>query len=141
MINESNKKQVVTVSILGASGVALGALGAHFLKAKMQSGIITADHLAGFETAVKYQMYHTLAMMLLIVYNAHHPNKFFAWAYAFFFWGIILFSGSLYFLCTRNLFGAEWLKFLGPVTPLGGVCFIIGWLCLIPAVLKNDKAV
>lgn len=133
------KKQFITVALLGSLGVALGALGAHFLKGKMQSGIITADHLAGFETAVKYQMYHVIGMLLLIILNKQMPNKFLGWAYAFFFWGIILFSGSLYFLCMRNLFGAEWLKVLGPVTPIGGVCFIIGWLCLIPAVLKNEK--
>ena len=133
------KKQIISISVLGASGVALGALGAHFLKAKVQSGIITVDHLSGFETAVKYQMYHVLAMLLVLVLNKQFQSKYFDWAYAFFFWGIILFSGSLYFLCTRNLFGADFLKVLGPVTPLGGVCFILGWLCLIPAVLKNDK--
>jgi uncharacterized membrane protein YgdD (TMEM256/DUF423 family) len=139
MINETSKKKIITIAILGASGVALGALGAHFLKGKMQNGIITADHLAGFETAVKYQMYHTIAMLVLVVFNSQHQNKYFGWAHAFFFWGIILFSGSLYLLCTRNLFGADGLRFLGPITPLGGICFIIGWLCLIPAVLKNDK--
>lgn len=132
-------KQIITISISGALAVALGALGAHFLKSKVESGLITTDQLAGFDTAVKYQMYHTLAMLLLVVLNKQFQNKYFDWAYSFFFWGIILFSGSLYFLCTRNLFGAEWLKVLGPITPLGGVCFIVGWLCLIPAVLKKDK--
>jgi uncharacterized membrane protein YgdD (TMEM256/DUF423 family) len=133
------EKKLITIGVLGATGVALGALGAHFLKAKMQSGIITADQLDGFEKGVKYQMYHTISMLLLILLNKQQQNKFFEYAYALFFWGIILFSGSLYFLCTRNLLGAEWLKVLGPVTPLGGICFILGWLCLIGAVLKKEK--
>jgi uncharacterized membrane protein YgdD (TMEM256/DUF423 family) len=133
-------KRYVTIGILGATGVALGALGAHFLKAKMQMGLITADHLDGFEKAVKYQMYHTIAMFLITLKAKENFNKYFGWAYALFFWGIILFSGSLYFLCTRNLFGADWLKVLGPVTPLGGICFILGWLFISFSVLKKEKA-
>jgi uncharacterized membrane protein YgdD (TMEM256/DUF423 family) len=136
-----NQKKYVAIGILGASGVALGALGAHFLKAKMQVGIITADQLDGFEKAVKYQMYHALAMWLIIVSTKENINKYFGWAYALFFWGVILFSGSLYFLCTRNLFGAEWLRVLGPITPLGGICFILGWLFIAVGALKKDKSV
>ena len=134
-----DKRKILTIGILGALAVALGAMGAHFLKAKVQIGLMTADQLDGFEKGVKYQMYHVLAMLLLIVMHKQDENKYFMWAYAFFFWGILLFSGSLYFLTTRNLLGMEWLKFLGPVTPLGGVCFIIGWLCLGISMLKSDK--
>lgn len=133
-------RRFLTIGILGAVAVALGALGAHFLKAKVQSGILTPDQLDGFEKGVKYQMYHTITMLVLVLFSKENANKYFDWAYALFFWGIILFSGSLYFLCTRNLFGAEWLKFLGPVTPLGGICFILGWLCLCLTVLKKDKS-
>lgn len=134
-----NTKKLFTIGILGASAVALGALGAHFLKSKIPSGLITLDQINGFDTGVKYQIYHTLAMLLLLVAGHFYPSKYFAWANAFFFWGIILFSGSLYFLCTRNLIGADWLKFLGPITPLGGICFVIGWLCLCIPLLKSDK--
>jgi len=134
-----DKRKILTIGILGALAVALGAMGAHLLKAKVQMGLMTADQLDGFEKGVKYQMYHVLAMLLLVVMHKQGENKYFMWAYAFFFWGIILFSGSLYFLTTRNLLGMEWLKFLGPVTPLGGVCFIIGWLCLGISMLKSDK--
>lgn len=134
-----SQKKLITIGILGALAVTLGAMGAHFLKGKVQAGLMTPDQLEGFEKGVKYQMYHTLAMLMLLLLNKEWPSKFFEWAWSFFFWGIVLFSGSLYFLCTRQLFGAEWLRFLGPVTPLGGICFIIGWLCLLPAVLKKDK--
>ena len=139
MENLIPKNKLISIGILGAVAVSLGALGAHFLKSKLETGLITTDQLNGFDTAVKYQMYHVLGMLLLVILNKLYPNKFFGWAYAFFLWGIILFSGSLYFLCTRNLLGLECLKFLGPVTPLGGICFVLGWLCLCLSMLKTDK--
>lgn len=135
-----NKKQLVTIGILGSLAVALGAMGAHFLKGKMLSGHITADQLEGFEKGVKYQMYHTLAMLLLLILKQQYNHRYLDWAYSFFLWGIILFSGSLYFLCTRNLFGAEWLKVLGPVTPIGGIAFITGWIFITLSGIKSDKS-
>lgn len=132
-------KQLITIGLLGALAVALGALGAHFLKSKLDTGLITPDQLNGFDTAVKYQVYHVLGMLALVLLQQHYPNKFFRIAYALFFWGIILFSGSLYVLCTRNLFGMEGLRFLGPVTPLGGLCFVAGWLCLAAAVFQKKQ--
>lgn len=139
MENTIPKNKLILIGILGAVAVSLGALGAHFLKSKLETGLITSEQLNGFDTAVKYQMYHVIGMLLLIVLNKLYPNKFFNLAYNLFFWGIILFSGSLYFLCTRNLLGAEWLKVLGPITPLGGICFVLGWLCLCLTMLKTDK--
>lgn len=131
-------KQLITIGLLGAIAVALGALGAHALKNQMFTGLITADQLNGFDTAVKYQMYHTLAMLLVLLLRQSVPHKFFNLAYTLFLWGIILFSGSLYLLCTRQLTGMEWLRVLGPVTPIGGLCFVAGWLCLlVPAFQKN----
>jgi uncharacterized membrane protein YgdD (TMEM256/DUF423 family) len=123
-------KQLLTIGILGAIAVALGALGAHALKNQLPTGLITPDQLNGFDTAVKYQMYHALGMLLIVLLKQHFNSKLLNWAYGFFFAGILLFSGSLYFLCTRNLMGAEWLRFLGPVTPIGGLCFVGGWICL-----------
>ena len=132
-------KQFITIGLLGAIAVALGALGAHALKNQLPSGLINADQLNGFDTAVKYQMYHTLAMFLVVLLNKDNSKKSLKYAYLFFFWGIILFSGSLYFLCTRNLFGADWLKFFGPITPIGGLLFVAGWLMLSYAALKTKK--
>jgi len=128
MENSLPKNKLITIGLLGAIAVSLGALGAHFLKSKLETGLITVDLLNGFDTGVKYQMYHVIGMLLLVILNKLNPNKFFSWAYALFFWGIILFSGSLYFLCTRHLLGADWLKFLGPITPLCGSSFVFGWL-------------
>ena len=122
------QNKLITIGLLGAIAVALGALGAHFLKGKLETGLITPDQLNGFDTAVKYQMYHVLAMLGLFLFSKHFPNKYINWAFNSFLIGIIMFSGSLYFLCTRNLIGADWLKVLGPITPIGGLFFIAGWI-------------
>ncbi len=130
-------KQLLTIGILGAVAVALGALGAHALKNQLPGGLITIDQLNGFDTAVKYQMYHTLAMLLVVILKKTSPHKFLNLAYTLFFWGIILFSGSLYFLCTRGLMGIDGLRVLGPVTPIGGLCFVAGWLFLAASAFKK----
>ena len=118
--------------------VSLGALGAHFLKGKLSTGLITADQLNGFDTAVKYQMYHVLAMLALFLFSKHNPHKYFNWAFNSFLIGIVFFSGSLYFLCTRNLFGADWLKVLGPITPIGGLFYVAGWIFIALVGLKKE---
>ena len=130
-------KQISTIGILGAIAVALGAFGAHTLKNQLPGGLITQDQLNGFDTGVKYQMYHTLAMFLIVIFKQSNNSKYLNWAYNLFFAGIIIFSGSLYFLCTRNLYHAEFLKVLGPVTPIGGLCFMAGWICLSLSVFKK----
>ena len=130
-------KQLLLIGILGAISVSLGALGAHALKNKLQTGLISADQLIGFDTAVKYQIYHTITMLGIVILKLNFSNKFLNWSYNLFFYGIVLFSGSLYFLCTRNLLGADWLKLLGPVTPIGGILFVLGWICLSISVIKK----
>ncbi len=101
--------------------VAMGAFGAHALKE-----VLTADMLAVYKTAVNYQMWHALGLALIALLRYHHPHsqliKKAGWLM---FSGIILFSGSLYML---SLSGLKWL---GMITPLGGVCFLAGWLMLI----------
>jgi uncharacterized membrane protein YgdD (TMEM256/DUF423 family) len=133
----TNHRSFITVGALGAIAVALGAFGAHTLRNQLSTGLITQDQLAGFDTGVKYQMYHTLAMALLVLLKYHFNHKFLTWAWWCFLTGIILFSGSLYFLCTRNLYGAEFLRFLGPVTPLGGLCFMAGWILIMLAGMRR----
>ena len=138
MENTSPSKQFITIGISGAVAVGLGALGAHALKNQLPGGLITPDQLNGFDTAVKYQMYHTLAMFMVMLLKSSVNSKLLKAAYLLFFWGIILFSGSLYFLCTRNLMGMESLKVLGPVTPIGGLLFVAGWLCLAASAFKKS---
>ena len=132
-------KHLVTIGLLGALAVALGALGAHFLKNKMAAGLITPDQLNGFDTGVKYHIYHVIAMLLVVLLNTSYSSKWFSRAYVLFLTGIVLFSGSLYVLCTRQLTGLEGLTVLGPVTPIGGLFFVAGWLCLVmPAFVKKS---
>ncbi|MFO0477163.1 MAG: DUF423 domain-containing protein [Bacteroidota bacterium] len=118
------------IGFLGAIAVSFGALGAHFLKSKIESGLITADQINGFDTGVKYHMYHVLAMLIVFLFAKNNPSRYLNWAFNSFLLGIIFFSGSLYFLSTRHLLQADWLRFLGPITPIGGLFFIIGWLCI-----------
>jgi uncharacterized membrane protein YgdD (TMEM256/DUF423 family) len=134
-----NNNKLITIGLSGAIAVALGALGAHFLKSKLDTGLITPDQLNGFDTAVKYQMYHTLAMLALVLLSKNMSHKFINWAFNCFLIGIVMFSGSLYFLCTRNLLGAEWLKALGPITPIGGLFFIAGWIFLALVGLNKES--
>ncbi len=107
-------------SLLGALGVALGAFGAHALRDRLP-----ADLLATFEIGVRYHMYHALALIAAAWAVSRWPGSGAAtWAGWLFAAGIAVFSGSLYVLV---LSGARWL---GAVTPIGGVMLIAGWICL-----------
>lgn len=100
-------------------GVAAGAFGAHGLRARL-----SADMLAVWETAARYQLYHALALLAVALAAARWPAA--AWGAAgwLFAAGILVFSGSLYLLA---LTGVRWL---GAITPLGGLCFLAGWAAL-----------
>ncbi len=134
------KNYFLTITgISGAMGVALGALGAHALKAKMLAGLITPEQLNGFDTAAKYQLFHTLALAVVYFANRDKNEKWLNVSAWMFIVGIVLFSGSLYLLTTRNLTGMEFLTFLGPVTPLGGLAFMGGWIAFIVHAFKSKK--
>lgn len=133
------EKKLVIIGILGAIAVALGALGAHFLKGKIETGLITIDQVNGFDTGVKYHIYHTIGMLIIFLLAKNYTSKYLTWAFNCFFIGIIFFSGSLYFLCTRHLFHADWLIFLGPITPIGGLFFIAGWLLIAMTGISSKK--
>ena len=107
-------------SILGALSVAGGAFGAHALK-----GQLTESALNSFETGVRYQMYHAIALLLVAILIGQNPDvKGLVTVGGCFVAGVVLFSGSLYGLSLAGM------KALAPVTPLGGVAFIAGW-CLL----------
>ena len=106
-------------AVFAALSVAAGAFGAHSLKS-----IIPADMLAVFETAVRYQMYHALALLIVGGMLKHLPEQNIRVSGWCFVAGIVLFSGSLYVIA---LTGTRWA---GAITPLGGAAFLAGWIAL-----------
>ena len=102
-----------------ATAVAAGAFGAHALRSRL-----SAEYLAVFETAARYQMYHALGLFAVAWALSRWPGQLAVWAGWLFVGGTLLFSGSLYLLALTGL------RWLGAVTPLGGVAFLAGWVCL-----------
>ncbi|WP_158769895.1 DUF423 domain-containing protein [Paraglaciecola sp. L1A13] len=108
--------------------VILGAFAAHGLKNQL------SDNLLGvFQTGVQYQMYHSLGLILLVLVAQIMPSPQLAWSAAFMTTGILLFSGSLYLLAITGI------KWFGPITPIGGLCFIIAWAIFIFTAVKGLK--
>jgi uncharacterized membrane protein YgdD (TMEM256/DUF423 family) len=126
-----SKRFIQYAAILGALSVVLGAFGAHALKK-----LVEADTVATFETGVRYQFYHTFALLAVGILYRRMPGKIMEWAGIFFISGIVLFSGSLYLLTYFNAIETVGLQGIGAVTPLGGLCFVAGWICLFIQSLK-----
>lgn len=116
---------LAVASILGTIGVTMGAFGAHALR-----GRLTPDQLASFATAVQYHLLHSVALLALALWGLAAGRSIQVPA-ALFSAGIVLFSGSIYGLLLTDQ------RWLGPVTPLGGLCFIAGWLSLLLLARNN----
>jgi len=121
--------------------VVLGAFGAHALKA-----LVSLEKLQIFETGVRNQFLHGLALIALSLYGSQNEDKMgeqkaIGWSAHFFLIGIFLFSGSLYLLTLLSTSSYPMARLLGPITPLGGLCFILGWSFWIRVVFlhKVDK--
>lgn len=110
---------LLLAAFFGFTGVALGAFAAHGLKARL-----SVEHLAVFQTGVHYQMVHALALVGVALLVPHLSGRLLSAAGSLFTLGILLFSGSLYALTLTGL------GKLGIITPIGGVAFLAGWLCL-----------
>ncbi len=125
---------ILLVQVLGALfgllAVVLGAFGAHALKKKL-----TADQLHSFETGVKYQMYHGI-LLLVLGFNLGFTSPLERYIAYSFVLGILLFSFSIYGLVLSAAKGRKW-KFLGPVTPLGGLLLVLGWVLLLYSFIVN----
>ncbi|HMG07653.1 MAG TPA: DUF423 domain-containing protein [Mucilaginibacter sp.] len=126
-----NKQIIITASVFGILAVITGAFGAHGLK-----DLLPVSQLDVWHTAVQYNFYHVFALLFLSTF-AKFKNRLITLAYYFFTLGIVFFSGSLYLLSCRSILGWDWLIALGPITPLGGLLFILGWLMLALAALRN----
>ena len=115
---------LICATIFGALAIIFGAFGAHALKK-----ILSQDLLASFETGVKYQMYHAIVLLVLgFQLNFDKPLEVYA-AYSFIV-GTVLFSFSIFGLCISSVKGKK-LNFLGPITPIGGLCLTLGWVFLL----------
>ena len=119
---------LLLAALAGFTGVALGAFAAHGLK-----GQLSPEYLAVFQTGVHYQLVHALALFGVALLAERLPGRLLTAAGSLFGVGILLFSGSLYALTLSGL------GKLGMVTPLGGLCFLAGWLCLGLAALRAGR--
>lgn len=126
-----NKRIILTASFFGAVAVLLGAFGAHSLK-----NLVDAHSLEIWQKGVDYQFYHTFALLYLSTF-ARYRNKLINIAYFCFTFGIIFFSGSLYLLATRSIFNIGFVNIIGPITPIGGLLFFLGWIMLFFAAVKD----
>jgi uncharacterized membrane protein YgdD (TMEM256/DUF423 family) len=127
--------------VLAMLSVVLGAFGAHAIKS-----LVAADKLIIFETGVRYQFMHAIALILLSIFTSQNVSFFghykgIKWAANFFLLGILCFSGSLYLLTFQSLCSFQYTKIVGPITPLGGLFFILGWATWFRVVMlyKVDK--
>jgi uncharacterized membrane protein YgdD (TMEM256/DUF423 family) len=133
----SVRNTLILASLLGALAVILGAFGAHSLKA-----IIDSKALDTYQLGVTYQYYHVLAMLavgiLAKVDGKQQPLQ--KWSALCFALGILLFSGSLYLIACRVPLGIEAYSFIyGPLTPIGGLFFIAGWILLLLSVFRLGR--
>lgn len=127
-----NRKLLITGSLLGVLGIALGAFAAHGLKE-----LVSADSIKSFETAVRYQMYHAILLLILGVTDVLSEKSKSAMFYLVII-GLILFSGSIYALATNNLSSFDF-KSIGFVTPIGGLFLIGAWSFMMFCFIKYRR--
>lgn len=128
-------KSIISLgAALAGIAVILGAFGAHALKQ-----ILPAEQIITFETGVRYQMYHSIALILVGFLLNEQRNRSLIWAAYCFITGILLFSGSLYALALLKANGQVGLGGLGVLTPIGGVFFISGWALMSIGVAKKKR--
>ena len=117
------RKMTSVAALMGITAIILGAFGAHALKKQL-----SVEQLGSFETGVKYQMYHALFLLFLGI-NTFLNEKVKKTVFQLVVFGVFFFSGSIYLLTTKAITGVDF-KFIGIVTPIGGVLLIIAWSVL-----------
>ena len=132
-----HRKIILGGLLLSLLSVLLGAFGAHALKS-----IVEPDKVAIFETGVRYQFMHGLALILLALFsqqNLAFPQlqKSINWVAQFFLLGCLFFCGSLYLLTLQPLISFNYSRIVGPITPLGGMFFMLGWVSWIRLIWLN----
>lgn len=127
-----HKTFLIIGTLLAGLAVALGAFGAHGLKK-----LVDVDTVSIYQTGVQYQMYHALALLAVGILASRIESSLINYAGFFFIGGVVLFSGSLYLLSSFKAMNKLVPGFVYPITPLGGVLFILGWIFLLFALLKK----
>lgn len=122
----------ITGLFFGVTSIILGAFGAHALK-----NYLTPEQLVSFETGVRYQMYHAL-FLLFLSRNQSVTQKTKKTVFYLISVGVILFSFSIFLLTTKNVTSIDF-KFLGPITPIGGLLLISGWMILFISYFKSKE--
>lgn len=121
---------IILGALYGAIAVMAGAFGAHALKE-----ILSTEQLMSFNTGVRYQMWHAIVLLIIgFMPLTSKVKKIVFWLFGL---GILLFSGSIYLLNLSPLFSSEKWSFLGPITPIGGLLLISGWMVLLLSQLKK----
>ncbi|MBC2042461.1 DUF423 domain-containing protein [Listeria welshimeri] len=119
------KKTIITGAVFAGLAVLLGAFGAHALKD------VLGRYASTWETGVQYQMFHAVGILIIGLLMEKQTSRLYNWAAILFSVGIVFFSGSLYVLSISKV------TVLGAITPIGGVCFVVGWFLLILGVSKR----
>lgn len=117
---------LTAATISGALAVLFGAFGAHLLKQ-----MLSPEMLEVYKTGVQYQFYHTFALLIVGLLMNIKPTKSLKWSGYLFIGGILIFSGFLYLLAITGI------KQLGMIVPIGGVMFVVGWICMLIHLLKS----
>lgn len=120
------KKILITGALSMALAVLLGAFGAHALKNQLTPQMLTIYH-----TGVDYHFYHSIGLLIIGLMGFHHSSKWLNRAGVLLIAGIVLFSGSLYLLSLTGIKG------IGAITPIGGLSFVAGWICLAIGIWKH----
>lgn len=127
-----NQKLFITGCALMALAVVLGAMGAHALESRVSEELLT-----GYESAVRYQVYHAITLIILSIPGLQQLVKQSLTAITAMLLGVLFFSGSIYVLTFATLAGFTWGKYIWWVTPLGGTLLIISWFLLIISALRK----
>ena len=123
---------LLTATLSGSIGVILGAIGSHLLKNK-----INYWELNSYETGVRYQFIHVFALIAVAILLEKTDSKLMSYSGISFIIGMLLFSGSLYVLSLKSLLDINIAHILGPVTPIGGLFLIVGWILLFIAIYND----
>ncbi|RFM32753.1 DUF423 domain-containing protein [Chitinophaga silvisoli] len=132
-----HKGFLIWATVFGILGVILGAFGAHKLYDMATTDAMKTTLERAYKTGITYQFYHAFALIAVALLYAHFPGSLTQWAGRCFVTGVILFSGSLYLLTLKGFGKIDFPSIIGILTPIGGVFFIAGWVCLLLAVIKK----